>query len=257
MPTHLLGDIHCEIQSFVFPGKENPDLQHIHFHLHQGQTLGIVGKTGSGKTALLRLFLREFDGVTGDIRMGATSIYDVTLDSLRSAIGYVPQDHFLFSTTIANNISFARPEATMEEIRKAASIACIDEDIQRFEEGYQTIVGERGVTLSGGQKQRISIARAMLINPEILILDDSLSAVDASTEESIIRALKETRKDKTTIISAHRLSAIQHADLILVLDDGEVVERGRHEELMLLEGWYASMYQQQQLESVVTQGGQK
>lgn len=249
------GGVEYRIGKFNYPEKEIPALKDIRFTLNQGETLGIVGKTGSGKTTLLKLILREFDLKDGDITIGGTSIYDVKLDSLRAAIGYVPQDHFLFSATIAENIAFGKPDATMEEIIAAAKIASIHEDIMRFEDGYGTIVGERGVTLSGGQKQRISIARAILLNPEILILDDSLSAVDAKTEEAILKELQQNRRGKTTMISAHRLSAIEHADLILVLEDGKVIERGTHEELMKLDGWYSSMYKRQQLESLVEEGG--
>jgi ATP-binding cassette subfamily B protein len=189
------------------------------------------------------------------VTIGGKSIYDVKMSALRKAIGYVPQDHFLFSATIEENIAFGAPEATMDEVIHAAKLANIHNDIEQFEEGYKTLVGERGVTLSGGQKQRISIARALLMNPEILILDDSLSAVDAHTEEAILAALRENRAGKTTLISAHRLSAIEHADLILVLEEGRIVERGSHEALMKQKGWYEDMYQRQQLESLVEQGG--
>ncbi|HEU4964172.1 MAG TPA: ABC transporter transmembrane domain-containing protein [Bacilli bacterium] len=249
------GDLVMDIESFTYPSKNEPSLRHLHVDLKQGQTLGIVGKTGSGKSTLLRLLLREFDNQAGDIRIGGESIYDIELAALRRAIGYVPQDHFLFSATIAQNIAFGRPEATREEIERAARLACIHEDIVHFPDGYGTMVGERGVTLSGGQKQRISIARALLLNPEILILDDSLSAVDAKTEDLILSGLQANRENKTTLISAHRLSAIEHADHILVLDDGEVAERGTHDELMAHDGWYAAMYRAQQLESLVAQGG--
>jgi ATP-binding cassette subfamily B multidrug efflux pump len=249
------GDLSYQIHSFAYPEKDTHALEDIFIDIDQGQTLGVVGKTGAGKTTLLRLLLREFDCHDGNIHIGGTSVYQMKVLALRSAIGYTQQDHFLFSANVAENIAFGRPEATMNEIRGAAKLASIHEDILRFEDGYGTVVGERGVTLSGGQKQRISIARALLMNPEILILDDSLSAVDAKTEESILHALKSYRLNKTTIISAHRLSAIKHADLIVVLDEGRIIERGTHEQLMKTNGWYASMYMRQQLESIVTQGG--
>lgn len=249
------GEIVFHIQTFTYPGQETPVLQNVHFSLQSGETVGLVGKTGSGKTTILKLLLREFDCENGDIAIGRRSIYDYTLDALRRSIGYVPQDHFLFSATIAENIAFANPDASQGEIERVARLAHIHEDILGFQDGYDTIVGERGVTLSGGQKQRISIARALLADPDILILDDSLSAVDAKTEEAILRSLKQTRQNKTTIIAAHRLSAVQHANLILVLDQGRIVERGTHDHLMNNEGWYASVYRSQQLEALVAKGG--
>lgn len=252
-PAH--GTLTYRINTFTYPEQTTPALKNIHFSLQPGETLGLVGKTGSGKTTVLKLLLREFDCQSDDIAIGGRSIYDYTFEALRSSIGYVPQDHFLFSATIAENIAFAKPDASMADVQRAAKLAHIHEDILSFEDGYDTVVGERGVTLSGGQKQRISIARSLLVNPEILILDDSLSAVDANTEEAILESLKQNRQNKTTLISAHRLSAIQHADLILVFDQGEIVERGTHEQLMREDGWYATMYRSQQLESLVAQGG--
>ncbi len=249
------GDIDFHVDKFTYPNDDEPVLKNIHFYLKKGNTLGIVGKTGSGKTTLIKLLLREFEGYDGAISIGGIPINQYQLKAYRQAFGYVPQDQFLFSTTIRENIAFARPDATDEEIMQAAKIADIHNDILHFAEGYDTVVGERGVSLSGGQKQRISIARALVLNPEILILDDSLSAVDANTEEQILAALKENRAGKTTIISSHRLSAIQHADLILVLQDGTIAESGNHEELMARDGWYRKMYYQQQLESLVERGG--
>lgn len=249
------GDIRYRINSFCYPGSENPVLADISFTVKKGQTLGIVGKTGAGKTTLLRLMLREFDVRSGEIEIGGMPIEHLTLEALRSAMGYVPQDHILFSATIAENIAFARFDASQEEIERAAKLANIHEDILNFKEGYETIVGERGVTLSGGQKQRVSIARALLADPEILIFDDSLSAVDARTEVAILQALKKERYNKTTLISAHRLSAVEHADLIIVIDDGRISEKGTHEELLENGAWYAEMYAHQQLESLVSEGG--
>lgn len=249
------GAITYAIDSFSYPEETNPTLKDIHFNLEQGQTLGIVGKTGSGKSSLCKLILREFDVANGKIAIGGHSITDYSFSALRSSIGYVPQDHFLFSATISDNIAFADPEASFKEITDAAKIASIHEDILQFPEGYETVVGERGVTLSGGQKQRISIARAMMSDPEVLILDDSLSAVDAKTEEQILTELRKNRSGKTTIITAHRLSAVSHADLIIVLDEGQIVQRGTHHQLVEVDGWYKTMYQRQQLESLVAQGG--
>ena len=249
------GDIAFNLKNYAFPGEQEPQLKNIHFTLPKGSTLGIVGKTGAGKTSLLKLLIREFEGYEGTISIGGRLLKDYQLDKLREAVGYVPQDHFLFSATVAENIAFANPDAPREQVYEAARIARIHEDILDFTDGYETVVGERGVSLSGGQKQRISIARAILLNPEVLILDDSLSAVDAKTEEEILEALKENREGKTTLITAHRLSAIEHADLILVLEDGEIVERGPHEQLMEHEGWYKDMYLRQQLEELVELGG--
>lgn len=249
------GDILYNVEEFRYPNASEPTLRDIRVTLLRGSTLGIVGRTGSGKTTFLRLLLREFDVEHGDIAIGGRSIYHTTLDSLRSAVAYVPQDHFLFSATIADNIAFAAPDKPLSAIQEAARDAQIHEDILRFPLGYATLVGERGVTLSGGQKQRISIARALLMNAEILILDDALSAVDARTESHILESLRRNRSHKTTIIATHRLSAVEHADLILVLDEGAIVERGSHQELLQLHGVYQKMWDRQQLESMVEEGG--
>jgi ATP-binding cassette subfamily B multidrug efflux pump len=249
------GDISFNLESFTYPTSDKPVLKDIIFTLKQGQTLGIVGKTGAGKTTLLKLLLREFEGYEGKIKFGALAINEYERDALRASIGYVPQDHFLFSATVSDNIAFAIPKSSIHEIMESAKMAHIHEDITQFTDGYETIVGERGVSLSGGQKQRISIARALLVNPEVLILDDSLSAVDAKTEENILSSLKTNRTGKTTLITSHRLSAIEHADLIIVLEAGQISQRGTHNELMNEKGWYKDMYNRQQLESLVEHGG--
>lgn len=249
------GDIQFNLSEFHYPEEKTPTLRNITFHLKRGETLGIVGKTGAGKTTFLKLLIREFENAQGEILFGGRSIEEYKHEKLRQAIGYVPQDHFLFSATVAENIAFTNPHAPLEDIYEAAKLASIHEDILQFTDGYKTVVGERGVSLSGGQKQRISIARALMMKPEVLVLDDSLSAVDAKTEEEILSALRENREGKTTIITSHRLSAIQHSNLILVLDDGKIVERGTHEELMAIDGWYKEMYLRQQLEELVEQGG--
>lgn len=249
------GDITFAVHHFTYSNTSVPDLKNIHFNLKKGTTLGITGRTGSGKTTLLKILIREFEGLEGDIYIGGIPINQYKIEKLREAVGYVPQEHFLFSSTIAENIAFSKPNAALEEIQHAASLAQIDQDITYFSHGYDTIVGERGVSLSGGQKQRISIARALIMDPEILILDDSLSAVDAKTEEGLLSSLRKSRENKTTIITAHRLSSIQHAELILVLDEGIIVQRGNHNELMKQDGWYREMYLHQQLEELVEKGG--
>ena len=249
------GDVTFAVDSFSYKKNELLQLIDVHFDLKKGETLGVVGRTGAGKTTLLKCLIREYDHFNGELKVGERDIRDVTLYGVRSAISYVPQDHFLFSASIGENIAFGKPDATYNEITRAAEIACIHNDILQFSEGYETVVGERGVSLSGGQKQRISIARALLTDAEILILDDCLSAVDAKTEETILNALKRERAGKTTIITAHRLSAIQHANLILVVDEGRIVQRGTHEQLMEENGWYKEMYESQQLEALVEKGG--
>jgi len=249
------GDLYFDVEEFKFPDDGRAALRNVHFTLKRGETIGIVGKTGSGKTAILKLLLREFEGYKGTILYGDIPINEYKQQCLREAIGYVPQDHFLFSTTIAENIAFINPKIATEKIHEAAALAHIHEDILGFSEGYRTIVGERGVSLSGGQKQRISIARALIMKPELLILDDSLSAVDAKTEEAILKSLKETRTGETTIITSHRLSAIQHAHKIIVMHEGTIVESGTHDELIELDGLYSEMYDLQQLEVLVEKGG--
>ena len=240
------GRLDYAIDSFAFEDEET--LQDIYFSLEKGQTLGLVGQTGSGKTALIKLLLREYDVDQGAIYLNGHDIRDYRLADLRSLMGYVPQDQFLFASSILDNIRFGNPDLPFSEVEEATKLAQVYQDIQAMPQGFDTVIGEKGVSLSGGQKQRLAMSRAMILNPDILILDDSLSAVDAKTEFAIIDNLKETRKDKTTIITAHRLSAVVHADLILVMQDGRIIERGRHEDLLALDGWYAQTYKSQQLE---------
>ena len=240
------GRLDYAIDRFAFEDEET--LRDIHFSLEKGQTLGLVGQTGSGKTALIKLLLREYDVDQGAIYLNGHDIRDYRLADLRSLMGYVPQDQFLFASSILENICFGNPDLPFSAVEQATQLAQVYQDIKAMPEGFDTVIGEKGVSLSGGQKQRLAMSRAMILNPDILILDDSLSAVDAKTEFAIIDNLKETRKDKTTIITAHRLSAVVHADLILVMQDGRIIERGRHEDLLALDGWYAQTYQSQQLE---------
>ncbi|WP_445450777.1 ABC transporter ATP-binding protein [Enterococcus faecalis] len=249
--TMAQGTISMKIDSFSYPKEETVALENIQFSLQEGETLGIVGKTGAGKTTILKLLMREYDQYQGTIFFGKHNIKNYTLDALMGAMGYVPQDHFLFSMTVRDNIRFAKPDLEQAAVEQAAALAFINQEIKAFPEGYDTMVGERGVSLSGGQKQRISIARALIVEPELLILDDALSAVDAKTEEAILSNLKETRQEKTTIITAHRLSSVMHAKEILVLDEGEIIERGTHQELLTQKGWYQRMWEKQQLEAKI------
>ena len=239
------GDLEYDIKEFAY--EKEPVLEKVTFHLEKGQTLGIVGPTGSGKTTLLRLLLREHDLEQGDIFLNGISIKDYRLQDLRSLIGYVPQDQILFAMTIRENVAFSDPQIMEEELIKALRTCGVYEDVLAMPDQMETVLGERGVSLSGGQKQRIAMSRALVMNPEILLLDDSLSAVDAKTEHQIIENMKQERKGKTTMITAHRLSAIVHADLILVMENGQIKERGNHEELMAQKGWYYETYQAQQL----------
>ena len=240
------GRLEYAIDSFAFENEET--LTAIQFSLEKGQTLGLVGQTGSGKTSLIKLLLREYDVDKGAIYLNGHDIRDYRLTDLRSLMGYVPQDQFLFATSILDNIRFGKPNLPLSAVEKATKLAQVYQDIVDMPQGFDTLIGEKGVSLSGGQKQRLAMSRAMILDPDILILDDSLSAVDAKTEYAIIDNLKETRQDKTTIITAHRLSAVVHADLILVLQNGQIIERGRHEDLLAMDGWYAQTYQSQQLE---------
>ena len=248
------GEIDYDVKRLSYPGDQRLALQNINFKVPAGKTIGLVGKVGSGKSTILRLILRQFDNYDGSIKFGGIDIKQYKMDALIPAIGYVPQDTFLFSQSIRENIRFARPEATQAEVEQAAKKSDLYDQIQAMPDGYDTAVGEEGISLSGGQRQRLSIARALLINPELLILDDALSAVDAETETQILENLHAERSDKTTIISAHRLSSVMNADEILVIDDGKIVERGTHDQLMTRGGWYHEMFERQELETKVKGG---
>lgn len=234
--------------TFQYPMSQVKNLQRISLSLKKGQTLGIVGKTGAGKTTFLRQLLREYPIGEGQLSIDGIDITAQTKEQLLDWIGYVPQDHVLFSRTIRENILFGKEDATQAELQQAIHAAYFEKDLENLPMGLETLVGEKGVSLSGGQKQRVSIARALIKDPEILMLDDSLSAVDAKTEAKIIENIQRERQDKTTIITTHRLSGIQHADLIIVLDEGQIVEQGTHEQLLALQGWYKEQFDRQQLE---------
>ncbi|HXV35524.1 MAG TPA: ABC transporter transmembrane domain-containing protein [Myxococcota bacterium] len=224
-------------------------LQDITFALDGGQTLGVVGPTGAGKSTLIALLLRHLEPETGRIVWGGQSIDRFRLCALRAAISWVPQEAFLFSGTLVDNIAIARPDATRAEIEHAAELASLCDDIERFPDGYETVVGEKGMTLSGGQRQRVAIARALLTDTPMLVIDDALSAVDTSTEALILAHLRGERRGRTAIIASHRLSAVADADLILVLKNGCIVERGTHADLLRLAGWYAAQWRYQQVEA--------
>lgn len=247
------GSIEIRNLNFKYPDSNKNALTNISFKIEKGQTLGIIGRTGSGKTTLVNLLLRIFNPVESTIYIGKKPVLDIPLSVLRKNIGYVPQDNFLFSDTISNNIDFGVRTEEKEKIIEAAKAASVHDNIVEFKHGYETFIGERGVSLSGGQKQRISIARALIKDPEILILDDSVSAVDTDTEEKILTHLKEKRKNKTNIIIAHRISTIQDSDLIIVLDEGKIVESGNHHELLQNKGLYSSIYEKQLLEKMLEQ----
>lgn len=245
------GVLDVAVDRFHYPQTDNVVLEKVHFSLQPGQMLGICGPTGAGKSTVLSLIQRHFDVTEGDIRFHGIPLTRLQLDAWRSRLAVVSQTPFLFSDTVANNIALGHPEATQEEIEQVARLASVHDDILRLPQGYNTEVGERGVMLSGGQKQRISIARALLLNAEILILDDALSAVDGRTEHQILHNLRQWGEGRTVIISAHRLSALTEASEILVLQHGHIAQRGAHDRLAEQPGWYRDMYRYQQLEAAL------
>ena len=238
----LEGEIDLDELTFTYPGQERAALTKVSVHVERGETLAILGRTGSGKSTLANLLLRLYNTERGMIRIDGRSVGEIPLPVLRRDVAYVPQDSFLFSDTLERNIAFGAVGKTLEDVQAAARDAHIHDNIMDFPEGYQTVVGERGVTLSGGQKQRSAIARALLKDAPILVLDDALSAVDTDTEEQILQSLRRNRAGRTTIIIAHRISTIQNADHILVIDQGRVAEQGRHRELMERRGIYYRLY---------------
>lgn len=237
--------------TYTYPGANHPALDQVSFEIENGKTLAIVGRTGAGKTTITNLLLRLFDGFEGDIEIGGRSITDYPVAQIRQAIGFVPQDNFLFSRSVHNNILFSGVEADRDRVIDFAQLAQLHKEVEAFPAGYETMLGERGVNLSGGQKQRLSIARALIKNPPILIFDDALSAVDTKTEDRLLEGLKDQTSSKTTIIIAHRISTVRHADHIVVIDEGRIVESGTHESLVINQGIYADMHKKQMLEEQI------
>ena len=246
--TIKIGTIEFKNVSFTFKETKIQAVKNINFKLKPGETLGIIGKTGSGKSTILDLISRLYDVDEGEILIDGIPIQNYNLAALRSEIGYVPQNPFLFSETIESNIRFGKSDASFEEIEAAAKSSAVSENIERFKEGYKTLLGERGVTLSGGQIQRISIARALIKDPKILLFDDCLSAVDADTEEEILKNLNVSSKEKTTLIVSHRISSVKEADCIIVIEQGEIIEQGTHSDLMNKDGFYNRLYLKQNTE---------
>ena len=246
--TNVIGKIEFKNVSFTYPDTHITALKEVSFVVSPGETLAIIGNTGSGKSTILELITRLYDVEQGSYTVDDIAAKDIDLEDLRNSIGYVPQDAFLFSDTISNNIKFGRKDATDDDVIIAAKNAALHRNIEGFSKGYETILGERGITLSGGQKQRVSIARAIIKNPKILLLDDCLSAVDTETEEEILQNLGLVSENKTTLIVSHRVSSVKNADKIIVLEDGVIIQQGSHNQLMNSDGYYKNLYHKQLLE---------
>jgi ATP-binding cassette subfamily B protein len=252
-PATIDGGVEFRSVTCYHQGKTVPALAEVSFRLEPRQMLGVTGTIGSGKSTLANVLLRLYEAQQGEVLVDGRNVRDYPLATLRSSVAYVPQDSFLFSDTLAENISFGRPELTGDQkaLERVCRLASVHEEILAFPRGYQTVVGERGVTLSGGQKQRVALARALLLEKPILVLDDSLSAVDADTERRILANIRTELDRRTAIVISHRIFAIQDADLIVVLDRGRVVERGTHESLLAKKGKYHEMFLLQQLEQQI------
>lgn len=247
----------CNNLTFTYPGSATPTLRDVSFELPPHATLGIVGRTGAGKTTLVELLLRLYDPPAGCVLLDGVDVRDLPLATLRGMFGYVPQESFLFAMSVADNIRFGCAELPLARVRELARLVSLDEEIAGFPQGYDTLVGERGITLSGGQKQRVAIARALALHPPILILDDALASVDAETESLILSRVRTQAPHATTIIVAHRLSAVKAADMILVMDHGQIIDRGTHAELIRRDGYYRELYELQRIEAAELAGAQR